>query len=275
VTSGSHRYAALSRMASLEPPGGIATSFLAIDLEAMERNIRRMAASFAGRGASLRPHLKHHKFTEIALLQQATGASGMTCATAEEVAAAVGVGISDVLLANVVTDRTRLASVAKAADAAELASDAAVQHDVGLREVVEVDAGMRRSGVASADEAVGLAKHLALLPGLVFWGVMTYEGHLVAIEDRARRSSAVLDAFAMIPELLADLDRAGIPGARGDRRRRFHLRVGREPAVHDRHPSRRVCAHGLRVLAAGARIRARSRRYCHCGHLPAWPAPRG
>jgi len=221
VTSHNHSYAALSRIASVDPPGGIATPFLAVDLDAMERNIRRMAEYFAGRRASVRPHLKHHKCTEIALLQLAAGASGMTCATSDEVAAAVGAGISDVLLANVVTDRARLASVAAAAakaavtiavdspEAAELASDAAVQHGVSLRVVVEVDIGMRRSGVTSADEAVALAKHLALLPGLVFWGVMAYEGHLVAIEDRAQRSAAVREAFAMIPELLADLDRAG------------------------------------------------------------------
>ena len=174
--------------ASVELPGQ-ATPFAVVDLDGMERNIARMARYFSERPANLRPHFKHHKCSEIARMQIAAGAVGITCQTTDEVAAAVRAGIGDVLIASVVTDRTRLASLARsAADArvtvavdsaaaAGMAAEAAARAGVVLEVVVEYDIGMHRSGVESIAEAVALAEHLAALPGLEFRGVMAYEGH--------------------------------------------------------------------------------------------------
>jgi D-serine deaminase-like pyridoxal phosphate-dependent protein len=108
-------YAGLAALAaSLELPGQ-ATPFAVVDLDIMERNLGRMARYFRDRPANLRPHFKHHKCTEIARMQIDAGAVGITCQTSDEVAAAVRAGIDDVLMANVVTDRTRLASLADSA----------------------------------------------------------------------------------------------------------------------------------------------------------------
>ena len=49
------------------------TPALVVDIAAMDRNIRRMAAFFAGRACRLRPHFKAHKCTEIARRQLAAG----------------------------------------------------------------------------------------------------------------------------------------------------------------------------------------------------------
>ena len=43
--------------------------------------------------------------------------------------------------------------------------------------LIEVDVGMGRGGVRSAEEAVALAQLAAKLPGLRFRGVQGYEGH--------------------------------------------------------------------------------------------------
>jgi D-serine deaminase-like pyridoxal phosphate-dependent protein len=213
-------YPGLAAFAAVELPGQ-PTPFAVVDLDGMERNIARMAGYFAERPANLRPHFKHHKCSEIARMQIAAGAVGITCQTSDEVAAAVRGGIGDVLIASVVTDRTRLAALARsAADArvtvavdsavaAVMAAEAAARAGVVLEVVVEYDIGMHRSGVESIAEAVALAEQVAALPGLEFRGVMAYEGHLVKVADRDERAAGVRAAFAPIPALLNALAEHG------------------------------------------------------------------
>ena len=133
--------------ASLEMPGQ-ATPFAVVDLDIMERNLDRIARYFRDRPANLRPHFKHHKCTEIARMQIDAGAVGIACQTSDEVAAAVRAGIADVLMANVVADPARLASLARSAGprvtiavdssaAAEMASAAARGEGTTLNVVIE------------------------------------------------------------------------------------------------------------------------------------------
>ena len=58
------------------------TPALIVDVAALDRNIARMAAFFAGGPCRLRPHFKAHKTPEIARRQLAAGSCvGLTCAT--------------------------------------------------------------------------------------------------------------------------------------------------------------------------------------------------
>ena len=194
-----------------------ATPFLVVDLDAMERNVERMAAFFRPRQVNLRPHVKHHKCSQIAKRQIEAGASGLTCATTDEVRAMAEAGIDDLLLANVVTDRPRLAALAAvakratvtiAADSLEsvrMISEAAQREGAELGVIVDFDIGLHRNGVATIEEALLLAKEIATLPGLAFKGVMAYEGHLVALEDRDARSKAVFSAFEPVSTLVRAL----------------------------------------------------------------------
>src|SRR3569623_28216 len=56
------------------------TPVLVIELDALTRNIERMAAFAASKGLKLRPHAKSHKSPDIALRQIAAGAVGACCA---------------------------------------------------------------------------------------------------------------------------------------------------------------------------------------------------
>lgn len=62
----------------------IETPAMVVDLAEMEYNIRTLAAYFAGRPAKLRPHVKNHRSPDIAKLQIAAGAEGVTCSTVAE-----------------------------------------------------------------------------------------------------------------------------------------------------------------------------------------------
>lgn len=215
--SANDRYAGLAALANVPQLADQPTPFLAIDMGAMEHNIKTMADYFATRPANLRPHVKHHKCSRIARLQVEAGANGVTCSTTDEISAMVRGGINDVLLANVVADPPRLRALADAARearvtvaldseaAARLLSRAASAGGVEIGFVVDSDIGMGRNGVKSVAAGVELAQIACELRGLVFRGVMGYEGHIMDIVDHADRRAAVEKAFAPVAELVDEL----------------------------------------------------------------------
>ncbi|MCE9622525.1 MAG: alanine racemase [Actinomycetia bacterium] len=180
------------------------TPALIVDAELLAQNLNTMAA--ARPGATLRPHVKAHKCTELARAQLAVGHSSFTCATPREMIgmAAAGLG-ADLLLANEVLDRARLAQMVSegerhgarmtvAVDSPETveAADAA-----GVREVlVDVDIGLPRCGCAPSDAA--RIAELARARGMHVRGVMGYEGHLMVMDDRDLQRRKVAEAVDLL-----------------------------------------------------------------------------
>src|SRR5436305_540550 len=74
-----------------------------------------------------------------------------------------------------------------AANVADL-SVAARAAGVTLGVLIELDVGMGRAGVSSADEALELARTVTRAPGLRFRGLMGFEGHVVDHHDLQHRS---------------------------------------------------------------------------------------
>ncbi len=113
--------------------------------------------------------------------------------------ASAGLG-DDLLLANETLDPTRLAAMAAlqdhslitiAVDSRETVDAAAA---AGLKYVlVDVNVGLLRCGCRPS-EAGHLADH-ARSRGLVVRGVMGYEGHLMAMPDRAQQRTRVAEAM--------------------------------------------------------------------------------
>jgi D-serine deaminase-like pyridoxal phosphate-dependent protein len=175
----------------------VPTPVLVADAARLEANLRAMSAALPG--ARLRPHVKAHKSTALAKRQAALGHQSFTCATVREMEgmAAAGLG-EDLLLANEVLDTRRLgrleARVTVAVDSEETI-EAALQG--GVREVlIDVNVGLPRCGCAP-EQAGRLADH-ARRRGLGVRGVMGYEGHLMALEDRAKRTAATAEAMALL-----------------------------------------------------------------------------
>jgi D-serine deaminase-like pyridoxal phosphate-dependent protein len=162
----------------------IETPAVVVDADVLDRNIARTAALARERGLALRPHVKTHKIPEIAALQLAAGAVGLTVATIGEAEVFVDAGASDVFVAYPLW-----ASAAKAARLDALRSSARIAVGVdsvpgvanlghrvpGLEVLVEVDSGHHRSGVP-ATEVVPLAT-AARDAGLTVVGVFTFPGH--------------------------------------------------------------------------------------------------
>ena len=194
------------------------TPALLLDLDALDRNIERMAAHCRRTGQALRPHAKTHKSIEVARRQIAAGAVGQCCATLGEAEVLAGAGIPGVLVTSPVVGPGRTARLVALNEAAEglmavaddpsavaVLAEAATGKPLSL--LVDIDVGTRRTGVPSAQTAVALARQIDEAPGLVFAGIQGYAGHLQHVYDygeRAEAVAAVSERLAHVSSVLAD-----------------------------------------------------------------------
>ena len=201
----------------------IETPCLLIDLDVLENNIRIITDYFSNKKAKLKPHFKTFKCVTIAHKLINAGAKGITCAKLGEAEVLVNAGIKDVLIANQVVDRdkiSRLAGLAHGDSKVSVAvdneenilrlSEAASMFGSTLYVLVEVDVGMKRCGVNTAEEALRLAKVISRSKGLVFEGIQAYEGHLVHIPEYQKRLDGVKEVIAKITSVKEYLEKAGI-----------------------------------------------------------------
>lgn len=206
------------------PIDEIDTPALVIDLPAMERNLKRMADFFADKQAKLRPHAKTHKCAIIAQKQlEAGNAVGVTCAKLGEAEMLVAGGIKDVLIANQIIGKQKIArlmglvrhanmmvAVDDPGNVAELGA-AAVDAGVQLRVLVEVNVGMNRCGVEPGDPALSLARFVAETKGLRFTGLQGYEGHLVMNPSPEERRQKALAAMQTLVDTRRYIESSGLP----------------------------------------------------------------
>ncbi len=85
----------------------------------------------------------------------------------------------------------------------------AAESTIGV--LIDVDEGMHRCGVASAEEAVALARRISDAPGLSFLGLTGYEGHCSLEFDEAKRHAMAREAMAFLTGIAGELADAGLP----------------------------------------------------------------
>lgn len=195
------------------------TPVLVLDADALDRNIAVMAELAASRGVALRPHAKTHKSVDIARRQIAAGAIGLCCAKLGEAEALAEGGITGLHLTSPVVTAPAIARLAALAVRSEgltvvvdnpanverLAHAAAAPMGV----IIDIDPGIRRTGVASAADAVALAEVIARHPTLVYRGVQFYCGSQQHIESYAERRAAIEDRTDYLRTVIAALTEAG------------------------------------------------------------------
>jgi D-serine deaminase-like pyridoxal phosphate-dependent protein len=202
------------------------TPALVLDRDALERNISAMAAFARRGGLALRPHAKTHKCVEIARLQLEAGAVGLCCAKLGEAEVLGEGGINSILVTSpVVTPQAierlialheRIADLSVVADnpdnVAALASFASASQRP-LKVLVDIDPGIRRTGVPSPDAAVALARQIANSSTLRFAGVQFYCGVQQHISSFADRRAAIEERTQYLRTVLEALQREGLaPG---------------------------------------------------------------
>lgn len=169
------------------PVAEIDTPALLVDLDRLSANVSRFAGMSRQTGASLRPHIKTHKTIEIARLQLEAGASGITCARLSEAEVYAEAGIDDIFVAYPIIGPAKARRAAQLAQRCHLIvgvesatgiqqlSEAASAAGVTLAVRVELDSGLKRTGVAP-EAAEQLCCLVLAAPGLRLDGIFTFRG---------------------------------------------------------------------------------------------------
>jgi D-serine deaminase-like pyridoxal phosphate-dependent protein len=174
---------------SIEPPDGIETPNVVIDLERLESNITKWATWLPERGIGLRPHTKTSKCLPIVERQVAAGVVGLTVATLGEAEVLADAGFDHLFQAypvwaghpgrahrlRALHDRVDLMVGVESADGAAALGRAVAGAGRALRVLIELDPGMHRTGVEPHD-VVAIARACADA-GLEVCGAFTFGGH--------------------------------------------------------------------------------------------------
>jgi D-serine deaminase-like pyridoxal phosphate-dependent protein len=206
--------------------GDIDTPALILDLDRFEANLERLMRAAEDAGVRVRPHAKAHKSLQIANRQLAAGAIGICCQKLGEAEVFLGGGIRDVLITNeIVGPRKlhRLAQLARMFSRARIGvcvDDASVvrqlslacsEEDADVDVYVEFDVGQNRAGVATAAEAVELAREVMQHPRLTLMGLQAYAGSAQHRRGVPERREAAERAAARAAEARTALRQAGLP----------------------------------------------------------------
>lgn len=206
----------------------IDTPALVIDLDAMERNLHRLADWCRARGLRLRPHAKMHKCAELAKLQMAHGAVGVCVQKTGEALALAATGVTDITITNEVVDPTKLARLARAVRAggtrfalavdsalgierlAHALAEAGVRAPGAIDVLVEIDVGHGRCGAAPGEPAVALARAVASHAALRFAGLQAYHGAAQHQRTPEQRRATVARAAEAVARTRALIEGAGL-----------------------------------------------------------------
>ena len=208
------------RVRSGDAVSAIDTPALVIDLDAMLRNLARMAEFAAQHRMRLRPHAKMHKSATLAKLQIEAGAVGVCVQKVSEAEVLAAGGVADIFISNEVIAEPKLARVAALAHRVKLAI--AVDSALGVERLaralkaagssvdvfVEIDVGQGRCGVAPT--AAGALAHQVVAHGLRFAGLQAYHGRAQHLREMAPRDAAVQHAVTLARAAQASVTAAGI-----------------------------------------------------------------
>jgi D-serine deaminase-like pyridoxal phosphate-dependent protein len=209
-----------------KPAHDIDTPALVIDLDAMKRNLVRMAEFARKHQVRWRPHAKLHKSVLLAKMQVKAGAVGVCVQKTAEAEIMVAGGVHDVYISNQVIAPAKLARVAALTQAvaahggqiaiavdslegvsrlAQAMTEARTGAQSGVPSAatvidvfVEIDVGQGRCGVQPGPDAVMLALEIRKHPALRFAGLQAYHGKAQHIRNVQERRMACAEAMKSV-----------------------------------------------------------------------------
>lgn len=281
----------------------IDTPALVVDLDAMERNIERMARFAAQHGVLWRPHAKLHKSAHIALLLEQAGACGHCVQKVSEAEALAAGGVNNIFISNEIVAPGKLERVARLAKAlyarsgrlaiavdcaqgierlAKAMQDAQTS-DGAIDVLVEVNVGQNRCGVAPGTAAVELARAIRAQPRLRFAGLQAYHGGAQHLRTARERREAIAEVLRHVNRTSHEFDAAGIAlplitgagtgtmvneaasGVYGEIQPGSFLFMDADYAANERDPAQPVFEHALYVKTQVMSL-GEGRAVCDAGH---------
>jgi D-serine deaminase-like pyridoxal phosphate-dependent protein len=223
-----------TRLAELigKPVNDIDTPALVIDMDAMKRNLARMAEFAKKHNVRWRPHAKLHKSATLAKMQIRAGAVGVCVQKTSEAEIMAAGGVFNIYISNEVIAPSKLARVAAlaqkvAAEGGQLAiavdstegvirlaqamTEARINNKAGtgvatvIDVFVEIDVGQGRCGVEPGAAAVTLVLEIRKHPALRFAGLQAYHGkaqHMRSAQERRDAVAKAVEAVVLTRKLI-------------------------------------------------------------------------
>jgi D-serine deaminase-like pyridoxal phosphate-dependent protein len=171
------------------PLESLDTPALLLDLDNLEANIREMVDLANAAGLRLRPHTKIHESAEIARMQLAAGACGISTAKLAEAEAMAEAGMNDVMVVHpfygphkldklqqlLRRPELKLTLTVDMFEQASAISDVVAGLGKQLPVLIKLDTGTGRFGCPPGQPTLSLARRLSDLPGVRFAGIVAHE----------------------------------------------------------------------------------------------------
>ncbi len=189
----------------------------------ISQNITRMIQVVGGDPSRLCPHVKTHKLAQVLRLQIDQGINRFKCSTIAECEMSAAAGANQVLMAypllgpNVerflklqrLFPRTSFAAVTDNLTAFSTAANVAAAAGESITFLMDINAGMNRTGILPDQSAFALYRSLSQATGAKAGGLHIYDGHLHQ-SDEATRRAAWQAAIQPVLKLREQLEAAGL-----------------------------------------------------------------
>jgi D-serine deaminase-like pyridoxal phosphate-dependent protein len=199
------------------------TPALILDLDAFEQNLRTLSGLCKAAKLSLRPHAKTHKCSSIAKLQIESGAIGISVANLREARVMVRAGVPGVHLTTPVVGPAKIDGLVEligkskgltvAVDNPENAKaieSALKRSGKTLPVLVDIDIGMKRTGIATVAGALDLARLIQNSDALELAGIQAYSGAVQHIKRASERAKVYGRQLNHLEEVLNAVSKTGV-----------------------------------------------------------------
>ncbi len=191
------------------------TPSIIIDLDLMEANLANLTAQLKPTGVNFRPHLKTVKSGELAQRMLKAGAIGGCVAKLGEAEVMAENGLRDLLLTTELVGKPkldrlvrllqnygdlRLKLVVDSVEGATALNQALEEAGLRVEVLIDLNVGQHRTGVASMEAALELARSLLNLPALRLIGLQGYEGHVQHVANPAEREQLCHQAMRILTD---------------------------------------------------------------------------
>ena len=202
----------------------IPSPVLVVYRDIVQKNIEHAIYTVNGDLSRLRPHAKTHKTAEIIQMEREAGILKHKCATLREAEMLAQNGIEDIVIAYqmVGPNINRFLSLLQQypdvdfkvivdhIDAVTQLSDESKKLGLNVKAMLDLDVGMRRTGVPVGDNAVKIYETIDQSDGLQPWGLHVYDGHIHDV-DVIGRLKACNKSIAQVEIMQNRLSKKGLP----------------------------------------------------------------
>ena len=198
----------------VEEPQNLETPAMLLFQDMMLHNLESVC-KLVGGGQNLFAHVKTHKSEAVARHQVKAGIGSFKCATLKELEMVLEAGASKALLSYPQAQERKIerlcdlassypnawiAAIASSPVHVDLLGEVATKRDCDLRVMLDLDAGMHRTGIGFGDKAEMLYRRIDTHPFLQVAGFHLYDGHNelsdpIEREAAAKRNAVSLQSF--------------------------------------------------------------------------------